>query len=52
MTVSKMSHNGWPGLATEGGVAWAVLAPVLFYDPIFPYLFDLLKRNTYFLPPL
>jgi len=25
-----LAYNGWPGLATEGGVAWVVLAGVFF----------------------
>ena len=28
---SKMTANGWPGRAPEGGVAWAVLAEVFVY---------------------
>jgi len=25
-----LAYNGWPGRATEGGVAWAVLAAAFF----------------------
>ncbi|MFA6335960.1 MAG: hypothetical protein WCX48_10520, partial [Bacteroidales bacterium] len=39
---SNISANGWPGRAHEVGVAWAVLALVIFYIPCYKSLLNCL----------